>query len=228
VLGVSRRAVKWVVIGLVAAVAATGCNESGPSEETLRLLEEETPAATGEASPGEGETPAPEAAPRPTEFPQECREIISFVTVAEIVAIPMRGSSVVYQDDFPDSPREERLVCQYGTEAVGGDDDDDDGERRDDPAVSIIMSSYQDAAGAADQLQITVDNARVSGRTIEELEIAGRSVFSLASTEATSYVLADEELTYVVTLARDVVPTEAEPVVLHQLVEELLGVGGSA
>lgn len=215
----------WALLGALALVAAAGCSESGPSDEARRLLEE-TP-ATGEATPtpGAAETPAAEPAAGPTEFPRECGELISFVTVAEIVATPIRGASVVYQDDFPDSPRIERLVCQYGTEDVG---DDDSGSPREDPAVAVILSSYEDAAGAAAQLQLTVDNARVSGRTIDELEIAGLPVFSLASNEAISYVLADGDRTVVVTLARDVVPTEAEPVVLNQLVEELFGTGGAA
>lgn len=206
-------------------MAAAGCSDGGPSDEALRLLEEETPTATGEATPGDNGTPAAEPASEPTEFPQECRLLISFVTVAEIVATPLRGTSGVYQNDFPDSPRQERLVCQYGTEES---DEDDDGSQRDDPAVTVALSSYEDATGAADQLQLTVDNARVSGREIDELEIGGRSVFSLASNQAMSYVLADGELTYVVTLAREVVPSEAESVVLHQLVEELVGVGDSA
>lgn len=205
-------------------MAAAGCSEAGPSDEALRLLEESPPATT-ESTPGPDETPTAEPAAEPTEFPQECRLLISFVTVAEIVASPIRGSSGVYQDDFPDSPRLERLVCRYGTEEA---DEDDDGSQRDDPAVTVALSSYEDATGAAAQLQLTVDNARVSGREIDELQIGGREVFSLASNQAVSYVLADGELTYVVTLTRDVVPSEAESVVLHRLVEELLGVSGSA
>lgn len=204
-------------LGMVALLGLTSCSESGPSDEALRMLDDPTP--TAEATPdGDGAAePVAEDAP----FPRECRDVISFVRVTEIVASPMRGASGVYQDDFPDSPRVERLVCQYGTEDP--DDADDDAEPREDPAVSVIVSSYVDAAAAAAQVELTVDNARVGGRTIDELAIAGREVTSLSSSDAVSYVLADGELTYVVTLAGDVVPPEAGQVVLLALVEELLG-----
>lgn len=206
------------MIGLVTVLGAAACTDSSPSDEALRMLEEPSP--TAEETPsddGSAEPAAEEAA-----FPRECRHVIPFVRVSEIVAAPMRGASGVYQDDFPDSPRVERLICQYGTEQADDDDDDGDAEPRDDPAVSVIVSSYAEAAAASAQVDLTVDNARIAGRQIDELEIAGRDVTSLTSGDAVSYVLADGDRTYVVTLATDVVPQEAGQVVLLGLVEELL------
>jgi hypothetical protein len=207
------------MIGLVAVLGAAACADSGPSDDALRMLDEPTP--TADATPGDGDESAEPAADSAA-FPRECRDVISFVRVSEIVAAPMRGASGVYQDDFPDSPRIERLVCQYGTEAADDNDDNDDAEPRDDPAVSVIVSSYVDPAAAAAQVELTVDNARVGGRSIDELEINGHGVTSLASSDAVSYVLAVGDRTYVVTLAGDVVPPEAGQVVLLALVEELL------
>ncbi len=212
----SSSAARLARTALVAVLALSACTESGPSDDALRMLEEPSP--TADAATGDGDD-AIEPAAEDAEFPRECGDVIPFVTVAEIVAAPMRGASAVYQDDFPDSPRIERLVCHYGTEAP---DEDDDAEPREDPAVSVIVSSYSDAAAAAAQVDLTIDNARIAGRAIDQLDVGGREVTSLTSSDAVSYVLADGDRTYVVTLATDVVPAEASPVVLLALVEEVL------
>ena len=215
-----RRTVATVKRRLVAALAAValivaGCGGDDPGEATHPLLEDPTPTGT----PTTTDSPT-DAAPTQLGFPQECDQLIPFVRVAEIVAVPMAGTSRVYQDDFPaDSGRLERLTCNYGTEPPGGD-----GEAAEDaePYVTVAVSSYTNSGAATVRMQSTVDSARIGGQQVEALEVAGRNGFFLRNDEAVSYVLADNELTYVVTLRRDVVEDPAEQVVLVTMVEQLL------
>jgi hypothetical protein len=142
------------------------------------------------------------------------------------MAVPMAGTSRVYQDDFPaDSGRIERLTCNYGTETA--DDDGDDGDGGEDgserePYVTIAVSSYTDPGAATVRIDSTVDSARIGGQQVEAMELVGRSGFILRSDDTVSYVVADQELTYVVTLSRDVLDDPAEQVVLVTMVEQLL------
>lgn len=210
---------------LVAFVlVGAACSEDDPGEATHPMLEDPTPTAT----PTSTGTPT-DAEPTEAGFPQECGQLVPFVRVAEIMAVPMAGTSRVYQDDFPaDSGRLERLTCSYGTEspdddgdAGDGDEDAEDGGDRE-PYVTIAVSSYTDPGAATVRVDSTVDSARVSGQQVEAMELAGRSGFILRGDDTVSYVVADQELTYVVTLLRDVLDDPAEQVVLVTMVEQLL------
>lgn len=208
------------------ALAGAACSEDDSGEATHPMLEDPTPTATPTASG----TPTG-AAPTDAGFPQECGELIPFVRVVEIMAIPMAGSSRVYQDDFPaDSGRLERLTCNYGTESLDDDgegsseepqDGSEDGGERE-PYVTIAVSSYADPGAATVRVESTVDSARIGGQHVEPMELAGRSGFVLRNDDTVSYVVADQELTYVVTLARAVLEDPAEQVVLVTMVEQLL------
>lgn len=214
--------VKRRLVAALAAVAfvAAACSEDEPGEATHPLLEDPTPTETVTPTG----TPA-EAEPTEQGFPQECGQLIPFVRVAEIVAVPMSGTSRVYQDDFPaDSGRLERLTCNYGTEPPDNNGEDaDDAEAGDaEPYVTIAVSSYTDPGAATVRVESTVDSARIGGQQVEAMEISGRSGFFLRNGETVSYVLADGERTYVVTLRRDVVEEPAEQVVLVTMVEQLL------
>ncbi|HEX6337083.1 MAG TPA: hypothetical protein VFZ85_09020 [Jiangellaceae bacterium] len=216
------------LVTALAAVVLVGaaCSEDDPGEATHPMLEDPTPTAT----PTSTGTPAG-AEPTEAAFPQECGQLIPFVRVAEIMAVPMAGTSRVYQDDFPaDSGRLERLTCSYGTESPDddgdaedgdGDEDAEDGDDRE-PYVTIAVSSYTDPGAATVRVDSTVDSARVGGQQVEAMELAGRSGFILRGDETVSYVVADQELTYVVTLRRDVLDDPAEQVVLVTMVEQLL------
>ncbi len=211
------------LLAALAAVAflAAACSEDDPGEATHPLLEDPTSTETQDPTA----TPV-EAEPTEQGFPEECGQLIPFVRVAEIVSVPMSGMSRVYQDDFPaDSGRLERLTCNYGTELPDNDDgeDGDDAEDGDaEPYVTIAVSSYTDPGAATVRVESTVDSARIGGQHVESMEISGRSGFFLRNGETVSYVLADGELTYVVTLRRDVVEEPAEQVVLVTMVEQLL------
>lgn len=209
-------------VAVACAVMVSACNDAEPDDEaTHRLLD--TPAAnepTPTATLVNGATD--QATPQPTErvFPRECSEVVSAVDVANIVAAPIPGFVPIYQNEFgAESGRLERLTCSYGTESGDDDEDEDGGDR---PALEFAISSYVDAEAAAARVEDTVGSARLEGEDVEEIEIGQRTVFVLAGSDAVSYVLAVHDWTYVVTLAHDVVPSEAEPVVLDQLVEQLL------
>jgi hypothetical protein len=201
-------------------LAATACGGDDQGEATHPLLEDPTPTSTSTAPATPGEAPPTEAG-----FPQECGQLIPFVEIAEIVAAPMAGMRRVYQDDFPaESGRQERLTCSYGTEPP---DDESPGDGRGEsetdaePYVTIAVSSYTDPGAATARVESTVDSARIGGQEVEALEIGGRSGFFLRDDDTVSFVFADEELTYVVTLLRAIVPDPAEQVVLVTMVEQL-------
>lgn len=204
-------------------LAASSCSDD-PEEATHPLLDESpgiadpTPTITSTAT-------APTSLPTDASFPQECGQVIRSVDVANIVAAPMPGVRRIYQNDFPaDSGRLERLTCSYGTETSGDEEDGDNGgDARDQPVVEIAISSYVDAEAATARVEDTAGSARIRGEDVEETEIGGHAVFIIPGNDATSYVLGVQERTYVVTLARDVVPEPAEQVVLVSLVEEVLG-----
>lgn len=203
------------------ALVGAACSEDDPDEATHPMLEDPTPTAT----PTPTGTPT-DAEPTEAGFPQECGQLIPFVRVAEIMAVPMAGTSRVYQDDFPaDSGRIERLTCNYGTEAADddgdGDESDQDGGERE-PYVTIAVSSYTDPGAATVRVDSTVDSARIGGQQVEAMELAGHSGFILRGDDTISYVVADQALTYVVTLSRDVLDDPAEQVVLVTMVEQLL------
>ncbi|HEX6234898.1 MAG TPA: hypothetical protein VFZ63_17340 [Jiangellaceae bacterium] len=208
-------------------LAATACSGNDEGEATHPLLEDPTPTATSTA-PG---TPGM-ASPTEAGFPQECGQLISFVDIAEIVATPIAGMRRVYQDEFPaESGRLERLTCSYGTEppddeSPSGGGDDPDAESG--PYITIAVSSYTDPGAAAARVEATIDSARIGGQQIEALEIGGRSGFFLRDDDTVSFVFADEELTYVVTLLRAIVPEPAEQVVLVTMVEQLIRSSGGA
>jgi hypothetical protein len=208
----------------VLVVAAAGCSGDDEGEATHPLLEDQTPTATPPTA-----DPQTTAEPINASFPQECGQLVSFVQIAEIVAVPMSGMRRVYQDDFPaDSGRLERLTCSYGTEQPDEEDESNgEDDEASDPYVTIAVSSYTDAGAATARVDSTVDSARIGGQAVEPMDIAGRSGFFLRDDDTASYVLASGELTYVVTLLREVVPEPAEQVVLVTMVEQLLTAPGT-
>lgn len=218
-----RRAGSALAVVCVLVLAA--CSDDEPGQATHPLLDD-TP-TTAEPTTTEE---ALASTPPPTDeagLPQECSDVISAVEVANIVSAPMPGIRRVYQNDFPaDSGRLERLTCSYGVEAGNGrgadNQADDEPTLRDRPVAEFAISSYVDSSAAEVRVDDTVGSARLRGENVEEIEIVGRPVFVLPGDEAISYVLADKDRTYVVTLARDVVPEPAEQVILVSLVEELL------
>lgn len=228
-----RRTVASVRRRLVAALAAVAlaaaaCSGDDQSDATHPLLEDPTPTEAPTATA----TPAEAATPTDAGFPQECGQLISFVEIAEIVAVPMEGMRRVYQDDFPaESGRVERLTCTYGTEppdaeSPGAGGEQPEGDRE--PYVTIAVSSYTDPGAAAARVESTVDSARIGGQQVEAMEIAGRSGSFLRDENTVSFVFADEDLTYVVTLLRETVPDPAEQVVLVTMVEQLVGSSSGA
>lgn len=200
------------------ALVGTACSEDDPGEATHPMLEDPTPTET----PTSTGTPT-DAEPTEEGFPQECGQLIPFVRVAEIMAVPMAGTSRVYQDDFPaDSGRVERLTCNYGTESANDDGEGDEAGGEREPYVTIAVSSYTDPGAATVRVDSTVDSARIGGQQVEAMELVGRSGFILRNDDTVSYVVADQELTYVVTLLREVLDDPAEQVVLVTMVEQLL------
>jgi len=126
----------------------------------------------------------------------------------------------VYADDFPaESGRTARLTCQYGVRPAPA------GGESPPPQVEIAVSGYVDEAAATARVEDTVGSARSAGQQIEALAAGGgQDGFLIADAEGITYVAAVGDSTLVVTLARQVVPADAERVVLLGLAEAAMGI----
>lgn len=201
------------------ALVAGACGDGAESEASHPLLEPSpTAEATGAAGDAAGE---PDMASAEPTMPELCSDVIAFADVARALAVPVGGGiDRVYATDFhPDSGRLERLTCTYGTPLDDDDEEDEDGPS----VVTINISSYVDADAATVRVAGTVDSARGRGNEVEAFGINGYDGFVLRSEESVSYVVAADDLTYVVTLLRGVVDEPAEQVVLVELSEAVLG-----
>jgi hypothetical protein len=166
-----------------------------------------------------GPTTGPSVTPASSPIPEFCDEVIPFTDVVRIMAVPISGgTSRTYATDFSgESGRTARLTCHYGVQPapVGGQVP---------PLVEITLSSYVDAAAAGARLEDTVGSARSAGQQVEAQAATNHQAFLLADAEDITYVAAVGDRTVVITLARGVVPTAAEKVVLLGLAEAVLGV----
>jgi hypothetical protein len=136
------------------------------------------------------------------------------------MAVPISGgTSRTYATDFSgESGRTARLTCHYGVQPAPA------GGQVPPPLVEITLSSYVDAAAASARLEDTVGSARSAGQQVEAQAATNHQAFLLADAEDITYVAAVGDRTVVITLARGVVPTAAEKVVLLGLAEAVLGV----
>ena len=203
-----------VIASLVLVVA--GC--SSGDDEALPVPSPADPTA-GEPS-GSGQTASP--SPSGPVVPEACDDVVPFTRVVQIVAVPLEGGTGrVYADDFPaDSGRTARLTCQYGVRPAPA------GGEAPPPQLEISLSGYVDDAAALTRLEDTVGSARASGQQVQAQSVGGHDGYLLADAADVTYLVAVDNRTLVVTLARGVVPEPAERVVLVDLVEEALGLPG--
>ena len=166
-----------------------------------------------------GPTTGPSVTPASSPIPEFCDEVIPFTDVVRIMAVPISGgTSRTYATDFSgESGRTARLTCHYGVQPAPAG-------QVPPPLVEITLSSYVDAAAASARLEDTVGSARSAGQQVEAQAATNHQAFLLADAEDITYVAAVGDRTVVITLARGVVPTSAEKVVLLGLAEAVLGV----
>ncbi|HZY29522.1 MAG TPA: hypothetical protein VFE49_14820 [Jiangellaceae bacterium] len=206
--------VRSLVLALLAVVAA-GCTGDGDDEATVPVPSVDTTTG-GPTTPGG----SPSSSVTSLSVPQSCDDVIPFTEVVRIVAVPLGGSTNrVYADDFPgESGRTARLTCQYGVRPAPA------GGQAPPPQVEIAVSGYVDEAAATARVEDTVGSARSSGQQIEALAAGGQDGFLIADAAGITYVAGVGDSTLVVTLARQVVPADAERVVLLGLAEAAMGV----
>lgn len=206
--------VRRLVLAALLAVVAAGCTGDGDDGTSVPVPSVGT--TTGGDQTGAGASPSPSATG--VSVSENCDDIIPFTEVVRIVAVPLGGAmNRVYADDFPaDSGRTARLTCQYGVRPAPAG-----GGEAPPPQVEIAVSGYVDAAAAAARVEDTVGSARSAGQQIEAQAASGQDGFLIADAEGITYVAAIGDSTLVVTLARQVVPADAERVVL-------LGLAGAA
>jgi hypothetical protein len=207
---------RLLVVATFVALTA-GCS-NGDDDGTVPVP---SPAGTTGEPSGTG----PSASPSPTgpQVPEVCDDIVPFTRIVQIVAVPLEGTTGrVYADDFPAaSGRTARLTCQYGVRPAPA------GGEAPPPQVEISLSGYVDSDAALARLEDTVGSARASGQQVLAQAVSGHDGFMLADAADVTYVVAVDDRTLVVTLARGVVPEAAERVVLVDLVEEALGLSAA-
>jgi hypothetical protein len=194
---------------IVSLVMLAGC--SSGDDEALPVPSPVGP-TTG-ATSGPGATPS--ASPSGPVVPEACDDIVPFTRVVQIVRVPLEGGTGrVYADDFPaDSGRTARLTCQYGVRPAPA------GGEAPPPQLEISLSGYVDDAAALTRLEDTVGSARASGQQVQAQSIGRHDGFLLADAADVTYLVAVDNRTVVVTLARGVVPEPAERVVLLGLAQ---------
>jgi hypothetical protein len=206
--------VRPLVLAALVVVVAAGCTGDGDDEATVPVPSVGT--TGGPTTPGR----SPSSGVTSLSVPQSCDDVIPFTEVVRIVAVPLGGSTNrVYADDFPgESGRTARLTCQYGVRPAPA------GGQAPPPQVEIAVSGYVDEAAATARVEDTVGSARSSGQQIEALTAGGQDGFLIADAAGITYVAGVGDSTLVVTLARQVVPADAERVVLLGLAEAAMGV----
>jgi hypothetical protein len=208
--------VRSLVLAALLAVVAAGCAGDGDDPTSVPVPSAGT--ATGGDQTGAGASPSPSGTG--VSVSENCDDIIPFTDVVRIVAVPLGGAmNRVYADDFPgESGRTARLTCRYGVRPAPA------GGEAPPPQVEIAVSGYVDGAAATARVEDTVGSARSAGQQIEAMAAGGRDGFLIADAAGITYVAAVGDSTLVVTLSRQVVPADAERVVLLGLAEAAMGV----
>ena len=209
-----RHGRRLLVLAVVLPVLAACGSDADPDDEASRLLF----SPTGTAGPVD---PSPAGTPTPTlpAFPESCTDLVPANEVVAVVGRPLPGeASFVRADALPDIGRTARVTCGYG---VGGDDDD--------PLLAITVNEYGDEASADERIQVTLDAAAQSGRTVDDNPVGPYPGWLLAGAGSGPTLVVDAGArTVVVSLQPDVVPEQAAPVVLTQLAERALGLPTTA
>jgi hypothetical protein len=198
----------WPAALVVLALA--GCaGTSDPDDPANRLLF--SPDATASASAGATAEPTSAATLPP--FPQNCDDLVSASDMVAIVGTGLPGrTTFVFAAAQADIERVGRVTCGYG---VRGDRD---------PAVEVTVNDYEDADAAAARVDVTLDAAAESGDQVESVSVGGYEGWVLSDRDSATLVVRVDARTVVITLQRGLVPRAAEPVVLAQIGEQVLGV----
>ncbi len=205
-----RRVASAVAPVALVALTLAGCaGTSDPDDPANRLLF--SPDATATASPGATAAPTSTATLPP--FPQDCDDLVSPSDMVALVGAGLPGrTTFVFAAEQADIQRVGRVSCGYG---VRGDRD---------PAVEVTVNDYEDTAAAAARVDVTLDAAAESGDRVEPVTVGGYDGWVLSDGDSATLVVRVETRTVVVTVQRGLVPRAAEPVVLVQIGEQVLGV----
>ncbi len=206
------------VAGMLAAGLLAGCT-SQEGEEARGLLfgspssSDAAPGASAEADPTS--SLAPEVAGS-IALPESCTELVRPGRVVSVLGVRLPGETTyVYAGPLPDVGRTGRVTCAYGVPKQG---------KNPQPAVEISLNAYQSDELAGERMAVTRDAAAQGGQQITEAPLQGREGFLLADRDGVSYVVADGQLTAVITVERGLVPERVEQAALEQLALDVLDV----
>ena len=208
---VGRVSSRTVALGVATVAVLAGCSSQESADDAAtELLFSPSASATATVEP----TPTPQATTLP-EFPEDCAGLVPTSEVAAVVAVPLAGDTTfLFADALPDIGRTARVTCGYG---VG------DGEGAE-PGVEISVNEYESAQAAQDRVDITLEAATESGRTVAEQPVGGYEGWVLSGGESATIVVDAGTRTLVVSMRRGLVDEAAETVVLEQLAARALGI----
>lgn len=238
---ISRRVLVPLAVPL-AALLLTACSGGGPDAAggdgtSAAPTGEATSAATATATASPEPTAAPTGEPSPgVQLPSSCGELVGTAGILEALARPLPGEvSYLYAGPLPESGRTGRVTCGYGIGGAASPADDVTpgqdpvaGPDDDAPALEVSLIAYEDAASAAERIEVTVRAAQASGSEVAPQPVGERQGFLLRGDERDTLVLADADRTVVVAVRRGLVPEGAVRPALIGIAQAVLAANPAA
>ncbi len=168
---------------------AAACSSGDGDAEPTAAAATSTPAPTGSGDASGAPTPTPTPA-----LPPGCESLLPFTDLDQALGRPLFGETRQIKGVAqPSIGRTGRLTCYYGL-AKGG---------RGPIPVEVGVSTYEDAASAAERVTATVAAARGSGATSQaNATVAGQPATVLGMPAGFTVVVAQGDRTIAVTVRR--------------------------
>ena len=194
-----------VAVSAVAALAACG-GDDGPEDDPFADLPLGTPSTSATTAPSAAED---------VNLPKDCGDLLAPTAVLDALGVPLDGTTTyVYVGPLEGSGRLGRVTCGYGT-APGAD-----GKQV--AKLTVAVNVYADSAAASGRLDGSVADAQSAGAQVQALEVLGRPGFLTKDAEDTTFLVADDVRTYVISAMPGVIPDTAAQVALHDLARALV------
>ena len=175
---------RLVLVGIAALTAA--CT-SGGSDQSQAGATKTTAAPTATRSAA---SPTPTPTPN---LPGGCDQMLPFSDLDQALGRPLFGQSrFVLGVAEPSIGRTGRVTCQFGLAANG----------RGPAMLEVGVSTYKDAASAADRVAATVAALRATATSQKTATVAGQDATMIGTKTDYNLVVAQDDRTVAVTLSR--------------------------
>ncbi|HEY6744749.1 MAG TPA: hypothetical protein VI357_03430 [Mycobacteriales bacterium] len=174
-----------VLLGLALALAAcTSDDGTAPPAAAGSPSSAPAPSATGSGPPSATSTPS---------LPAGCDAVLPFTDLDQALGRPLFGGSrYIVGVAQPSIGRTGRVTCQYGLAPNG----------KGAAPLEVGMSTYKDAASAADRVEATVAALRAGATSQKAATVAGQPTTVIGFKTGVTAVLAQGDRTLAVTVSR--------------------------